>query len=159
MNVEIRTEAAQFQKKGIHKWDFHCSEVCGRDIHVVFITCIWRVCAPQVCNFKLLQCVGSLEAHVYLPAHVRRAVGTGVLYIHFYDPLLGFLPADPRWRICVLTCITITAPTMSSFPESSCHVTPSPVFYRLIQDGGFSCLPESQSQPRKCRLFPSPLVK
>jgi hypothetical protein len=54
--------------------------VCGR--HIVFITCIWRVCAPQVCNFKLLQCLGSTEAHVYLPAHVWRAMGTGVCYIH-----------------------------------------------------------------------------
>ncbi len=25
MNVEIRTEAAQFPEKGIHKWDFPCS--------------------------------------------------------------------------------------------------------------------------------------
>jgi hypothetical protein len=32
------------------------------------------------------------------------------------DPLPGFLPADPRWRICVLTCIIITTPKMSSFP-------------------------------------------
>ncbi len=33
-----------------------------------------------------------------------------------YDPIPGFLPADSRWGICVLTCITITAPKMSSFP-------------------------------------------
>ncbi len=36
--------------------------------------------------------------------------------------------------------------------------TPSPVFSRLIQDGGYACLPASQSQPRQCRLFPNPLV-
>ncbi len=74
------------------------------------------------------------------------------------DPIPGFLPAYSRWRICVLTCITIVAPKMSSFSSSSCHVTPSPVFSRLIQDGGFDCLPASQSQPRKCRLFRNPLV-
>jgi hypothetical protein len=27
MNVEIGTEAAQFPRKGIHKWDFPCSAV------------------------------------------------------------------------------------------------------------------------------------
>ncbi len=37
-------------------------------------------------------------------------------------------------------------------------MTPSRVLYRLIQNGGFACLPASQSQPRKCRLFPNPLV-
>jgi hypothetical protein len=87
--------------------------VCGR--YMVFITCIWRVCAPQVCNFKLLQCSALLKhAFIYQPMcggqWARCALFT-------YDPIPDFLPADSRWRICVLlTCITITAPKMSSFP-------------------------------------------
>ncbi len=187
----------------LYMWNWDCAEFLfweylfqifgigsfqgGKDI--VFITCILRVCAPQVCIFKLLQCSALLKhAFIYQPMcggqlaqvcvihlwpHTRFAPGWFKMadllglpasqsqprkcrlfpsplvtwpspqlspgwfkmadlraYLHhnhspenvvFFlillsrDPLPGFLPADSRWRICVLTWVTITAPKMSSF--------------------------------------------
>jgi hypothetical protein len=71
------------------------------------------VCSTGL-QFQTFAVFGSIEAHVYLPAHVWRAMGTGVRYsLTSYDPIPGFLPAVSRWRICLLTCITITAPKIT----------------------------------------------
>ncbi len=134
-----------------------------------------EVCAPQVCNFKLLQCFGSIEVNVYLSAHVWRAMGTGVRYT--VKKAFRYSYPKPWMSLTNLSlggnkfCLTSLFPPGRVWQAASrpgrgqgyrkafftvySLTNPSPVFFRLIQDGGFACLPASQSQPRKCRLFPS----
>jgi hypothetical protein len=99
---------------GIFVSNFRYWFFSGWERYSIYYLHIEGMCTAGL-HFQTFAVLGSIEARIYLPAHVWRAIGTGVRYSLMTPyPVCSRLIQDGGFAW--LTCLTIAAPKMSSFP-------------------------------------------